>query len=62
MIKASKSEVHASTNDKPLEQAKEDMGKTIILVGKLPVPILGEMTHQISSCNFPYKLINSGRI
>jgi hypothetical protein len=55
MNKASKSEVHASTNVKSLEQPKEDMGETIILVGKLPVPILGEMTHQISSCNFPPK-------
>ncbi|XP_037414582.1 ubiquitin-conjugating enzyme E2-17 kDa-like isoform X1 [Triticum dicoccoides] len=35
MTKASKIEVHASTNVKPLEQPKEDMGKTIILVGKL---------------------------
>ena len=55
MTKKSKSEVHASINVKPLEQPKEDMGKTIILVGKLPVPILGEMTHQIFSCNFPPK-------
>jgi hypothetical protein len=43
------SEVHASTNVKPLEQPKEDMGKTIIYVGKLPVPILEEMPHQFSS-------------
>ena len=55
MTKASKIEVNASTNVKPLEQPKEDMGKIIILVGKLPMPILGEMTHQISSCNFPPK-------
>ena len=55
MTKASKSEVNASTNAEPLEHPKEDKGKTIILVGKLPVPILGEMTHQISSCNFPPK-------
>ena len=55
MTEASKSEVHLSKNVKPLEQPKEDMGKIIILVGKLPMPILGEMTHQISSCNFPPK-------
>ena len=55
MTKGSKIKVHASTNIKPLEQPKEDIGKTIILVGKLPVPILGEMTHQISSSNFPPK-------
>ena len=55
MTKASKSEVNASTNAEPLEHPKEYKGKTIILVGKLPVPILGEMTHQISSCNFPPK-------
>ena len=55
MTKASKSEVNSSTNAEPLEHPKEDKGKTIILVGKLPVPILGEMTHQISSCNFPPK-------
>ena len=55
MTKDSKSEVHASTNVKPLEQPKKDMGKTIILVGKLPVPILGQMSHQISSCNLPPK-------
>ena len=55
MTKTFKSEVNASTNAEPLEHPKEDKGKTIILVGKLPVPILGEMTHQISSCNFPPK-------
>ena len=42
MTKASKSEVNASTNAKPLEHPKEDKDKTIILVGKLPVPILGD--------------------
>ena len=55
MTKASKSEVNASINIEPLEHPKEDKGKTIILVEKLPVPILREMTHQISSCNFPPK-------
>ena len=54
MTKAPKIEVHASTNVKPLEQPKEEMGNHY-LVGKLSVPILGEMTHQISSCNFPPK-------